>query len=229
MTASSILVIDDDVKLCELLSEYLARFDYQVNAAHEPAAGLARLRDDPPDLVVLDVMLPGQDGFEVLKQIRTAGSVPVIMLTARGEVSDKVVGLELGADDYLAKPFEPRELVARIQTVLRRGRQSPKRGIVTCGDLQVNLDGHTASIDGDELNLTTTEFQILALFVANPGKVLSRDDLMEHLRGMDWDAFNRSIDIAVSRLRSKLGDDSKHPRYIKTVWRKGYMFVPLPD
>lgn len=229
MSAQSILVIDDDVKLCELLDEYLSRFDYEVRTAFDPETGLGLMQRDPPDLVVLDVMLPGQDGFEVLKKIRRDSTLPVIMLTARGEVSDKVVGLELGADDYLAKPFEPRELVARIQTVLRRGQRTPAAGAVRFGRLRVDLDGHGASIDGKELSLTTTEFQILSLFVTNPGKVLSRDELMERIRGMDWDAFNRSIDIAVSRLRAKLGDDSKHPSFIKTVWRKGYMFVGRPD
>lgn len=151
------------------------------------------------------------------------------MLTARGEVSDKVVGLELGADDYLAKPFEPRELVARMQTVLRRAQRTIENGAIRFGGLTVDLDSHSATADGNELKLTTTEFEILSLFAANPGKVLTRDDLMEHVRGIDWDAFNRSIDIAVSRLRAKLGDDSKDPRYIKTIWRKGYMFVGKPD
>lgn len=229
MSAGSILVIDDDAKLCELLQEYLSRFDYKVAAAPDPKSGLAHIRNDPPDLVVLDVMLPRMDGFEMLKEIRKTNRLPVIMLTARGEVSDKVVGLELGADDYLAKPFEPRELVARIQTVLRRAHTAGEANLLQFGDLSIDLDSHSASIGGNELQLTTTEFEILSLFAANPGKVLSRDDMMEQLRGFDWDAFNRSMDIAVSRLRSKLGDDSKDPRYIKTIWRKGYMFVARPD
>ena len=228
MSAGSILVIDDDVKLCELLQEYLARFDFEVSTAHDPRTGLAWMRRNNADLVVLDVMLPQMDGFEVLKEIRKSNKLPVIMLTARGEVSDKVVGLELGADDYLAKPFEPRELVARMQTVLRRARQQIRSGTIGFGELTVDLDSHSVILDGNELKLTTTEFEILSLFVANPGKVLTRDDLMEQVRGIDWDAFNRSIDVAVSRLRAKLGDDSKDPRYIKTVWRKGYMFVGKP-
>ena len=168
------------------------------------------------------------DGFEVLQEIRKSNKSPVIMLTARGEVSDKVVGLELGADDYLAKPFEPRELVARIQTVLRRARQQIQSGTISFGELTVDLDSHSVTLAGNELKLTTTEYEILSLFVANPGRVLTRDDLMEQVRGIDWDAFNRSIDVAVSRLRSKLGDSSKDPRYIKTVWRKGYMFLGKP-
>ena len=228
MSSGSILVIDDDTKLCQLLQEYLARFDFKVDVATDPKTGLARIRRHQPDLVVLDVMLPQMDGFEVLKEIRKTGKLPVIMLTARGEVSDKVVGLELGADDYLAKPFEPRELVARIQTVLRRAHVVGDSNLLQFDDLSIDLDGHSASLAGTELQLTTTEFEILSLFAANPGKVLSRDDMMEQLRGIDWDAFNRSMDIAVSRLRAKLGDDSKEPRYIKTVWRKGYMFVAKP-
>ena len=226
---NTILVIDDDTKLCELLQQYLSRYEFKVLSAHEPAEGLGLLRRKQPDLIVLDVMLPQMDGFEVLKEIRKSSKVPVIMLTARGELSDKVVGLELGADDYLAKPFEPRELVARMQTVLRRSNAVSKNIQLHFGGLHVDLAAHSASLDGRALQLTTTEFEILSLFVTNPGKVLPRDDLMEQLRGLDWDAFNRTIDIAISRLRSKLGDDSKEPRFIKTVWRKGYMFVAKPD
>jgi DNA-binding response OmpR family regulator len=225
MNTNTILIIDDDTKLCELLDEYLARFGFDVASAHDSDAGLARIQKVSPDLVVLDVMIPKVDGFEVLREIRKSSKVPVIMLTARGELSDKVVGLELGADDYLPKPFEPRELVARIQTVLRRSQSNSQPAVLEFGDLIIDLDGLSASIQGKSLHLTTTEFEILALFAAHPGKVLSRDDLMEKTRGIDWDAFNRSIDIAVSRLRSKLGDDSKDPRYIRTVWRKGYMFL----
>ena len=229
MSVRSIFIIDDDVKLCELLHEYLTRFDFKVSTANDPKSGLAWIQKNQPDLVVLDVMLPQMDGFEVLKEIRKNTKLPVIMLTARGEVTDKVVGLELGADDYLAKPFEPRELVARMQTVLRRARQTVDTGIVRFGELTLDLDSHFTTVQDKEIKLTTTEFEILSLFVANPGKVLTRDDLMEQLRGIDWDAFNRSIDVAVSRLRAKLGDDSKDPHYIKTIWRKGYMFVGKPD
>jgi DNA-binding response OmpR family regulator len=228
MSVNRILVIDDDEGLCELLGEYLARFGYRVSSAHDSESGLEKVGAERPDLVVLDVMIPRIDGFELLREIRKSSRLPVIMLTARGELSDKVVGLELGADDYLAKPFEPRELVARIQTVLRRAQAEPVSTLLEFGDLAVDLGGHAATLRGRPLQLTTTEFEILSLFAANPGKVLSRDDLMEKLRGIDWDAFNRSIDIAVSRLRSKLGDDSREPRYIKTIWRKGYMFMAKP-
>ena len=219
------MVIDDDQKLCALLKEYLARFDYDVATASEGSIGIGQINKKQPDLVVLDVMLPVKDGFEILREIRASTKIPVIMLTARGEVSDKVVGLELGADDYLAKPFEPRELVARIQTVLRRVQGRAQSGSITFNNLCLDLNSRTVILDGAELKLTATEFDMLSIFATNPGKILSRDDLMERVRGMDWDAFNRSIDIAVSRLRAKLGDDSKEPRFIKTVWRKGYMFV----
>jgi len=229
MTRNLVLVIDDDVKLCELLKDYLARFDYAMVAAHDGRSGLSAISKLHPDLIVLDVMIPQLDGFEVLREIRKLSKLPVIMLTARGELTDKVVGLELGADDYLAKPFEPRELVARIQTVLRRTQVEKEAGIIETGGLVIDLQGLSATHRGKPLLLTTTEFELLALLAKNSGKVMSRDDLMAHVRGMDWDAFNRSIDIAISRLRSKLGDDSKDPRYIKTVWGKGYMFVGKKD
>ena len=225
MKTNCILIVDDDVALCDLLEEYLGRFGFEVSAAHDSDSGLAHIRSQRPDLVVLDVMIPAVDGFEVLRETRKFSKVPVVMLTARGELSDKVVGLELGADDYLAKPFEPRELVARIQSVLRRYGADVASPRLEFGDLVVDVEARTASIQGKPLRLTTTEFEILSLFTANPGKVLSRDDLLEKIRGIDWDVFNRSIDIAVSRLRSKLGDDSRDPKYIRTVWRKGYMFV----
>lgn len=229
MHANSILVIDDDVKLCELLHEYLARFNFDVLTTHDSTSGLARIKTSQPDLVVLDVMIPQVDGFEVLREIRKFSKLPVIMLTARGELSDKVVGLELGADDYLAKPFEPRELVARIQTVLRRTQAGNRPVVLDFGDLVIDLDSRSVVLNGKPLQLTTTEFEVLALISARPGKVLSRDDLMEKLRGICSDAFNRSVDIAISRLRSKLGDDAKNSRYIKTIRGKGYIFIGRPE
>jgi two-component system phosphate regulon response regulator OmpR len=181
--------------------------------------------------VILDVMLPGRDGFRVCREIRRESAVPIIMLTARGDLPDRVAGLELGADDYLAKPFEPRELVARIQTVLRRvGETHPrlKGQRLRAEALTVDLRSRTAWLDDAPLDLTTTEFEILALFLQRPGAVLSRDEIMERVRGTDWEAYNRSIDIVVSRLRHKLHDDPKRPRYFKTVWGTGYLFLPTP-
>lgn len=221
-----ILLIDDDEKLGSLLSAYFARFDMQLTAATRPSEGLELLRKEQPDLVVLDVMLPEQDGFEVCRSIRKTSAVPVVMLTARGDVTDRIVGLEIGADDYLPKPFEPRELVARIQNVLRRSgqRADPAAGYQFDG-LEVYPDRRTALLDGEELDLTTMEFQLLELFASNPGKAYSRDDILNELRGIDAQLFSRSVDILVSRLRGKLNDTAKSPRFIKTVWGTGYIFI----
>jgi DNA-binding response OmpR family regulator len=221
----TILIIDDDAKLNQLLKDFLKDFGFDVVTATHPAKGLKALKQASPDLVILDIMLPEMDGFEVCRAIRQTSSVPIIMLTARGEVTDKVVGLELGADDYLAKPFEPRELVARIQSVLRRTKQPGDNQTLTFERLIIDLDKHIALLDGDPVDLTTNEFAALALLARNAGKVLNRDQILQELRGMDCDAFNRSVDIAVSRLRQKLNDDPKSPEFIKTVWGTGYVFI----
>jgi DNA-binding response OmpR family regulator len=223
-----ILIIDDDHKLTELLKTYLTQFEMAVLTANHPSEGLSLLKSRSPDLVILDVMLPGKDGFEVCKEIRKTSKVPIIMLTARGDVTDRVVGLEIGADDYLPKPFEPRELVARIQTVLRRLAPSPlvvSGGLMKSGDLSVALDRRSASLKGKDLSLTTTEFEILVLFLKNPGKVLNRDWIMDYLKGIECEAYNRSIDITVSRLRKKLKDPAEKPKFFKTIWGEGYLFI----
>jgi len=230
MAKARLLIIDDDVQLGERLVRYLQQFDYVADAASHPRDGLNRLEVSSYDLIILDVMMPEMDGFEVLRQLRQNRSLPVIMLTARGDVSDRIVGLELGADDYLPKPFEPRELVARIQTVLRRGRSSGKaEEHRRFGDLQMDLAAQRVTLAGQEISLTHLEFELLRVLSNRPRHVLDRDALMDSLRGMDWDAFNRSIDVAVSRLRQKLGDDPKAPRFIKTVWGSGYMFLGEQD
>ncbi|MGD8992826.1 MAG: response regulator transcription factor [Desulfobacterales bacterium] len=221
----TILIIDDDSRLNQLLKDFLKDFGYTVITATHPARGLKKLKQAVPDLVILDVMLPDMDGFEVCRVIRQASNIPIIMLTARGEVTDKVVGLELGADDYLAKPFEPRELVARIQSVLRRSQQLADNKTLTFERLTIDLDKRIALLDGKSLDLTTNEFSALALLARNAGKVLNRDQILQELRGMDCDAFNRSVDIAVSRLRQKLKDNPKAPEFIKTVWGSGYVFI----
>jgi DNA-binding response OmpR family regulator len=220
-----ILLIDDDEKLGELLTAYFKRFDMQLDAVTLPSAGLARIQRDKPDLVILDVMLPEQDGFEVCRAIRKTSSVPVVMLTARGEVTDRIVGLEIGADDYLPKPFEPRELVARIQNVLRRGRSRSDDKSLRFGDLAVNLERRSVELEGEPLDLTTMEYQLLVLFASNPGKTFNRDEILNELRGIDAQLFSRSVDILVSRLRQKLKDTSRQPRFIKTVWGTGYAFI----
>jgi len=220
-----ILLIDDDEKLNTLLTEYLAKFGFSVTAATHPQEGLEYLKQLRPDLIILDVMLPSMDGFEVLRTIRKSFSTPVIMLTARGEVTDRIVGLEIGADDYIPKPFEPRELVARIQTVLRRGQTDQPGILKRFGALQVDFNKKTALLNEQDCELTTAEFELLALFIRNKGKVLNRDQIMDSIRGIEWDVFNRSVDVLVSRLRQKLHDDPKAPQFIKTVWGSGYLFI----
>ena len=221
-----ILLIDDDEKLAGLLGTYFERFDLDLVSATLPSAGLAMLADENPDLVILDVMLPEQDGFDVCRTIRKTSAVPIIMLTARGEVTDRIVGLEIGADDYLPKPFEPRELVARIQNVLRRTvAEEGEPDELRYRDLVINTERRSADLDGEQLDLTTMEYQLLVLFAANPGRTFSRDEILNELRGIDAQIFSRSVDILVSRLRQKLNDTAKQPRFIKTVWGTGYTFV----
>jgi DNA-binding response OmpR family regulator len=222
---SRLLIIDDDEKLNKLLTDYLGKMGFEVMSATLPSQGLEKLERESPDLVILDVMLPEMDGFEVCRTIRQSSTIPVIMLTARGEVMDRVVGLEIGADDYLPKPFEPRELVARIQSVLRRVQAKSKSGVKKIGSLSIDFHKLEVTVDDKPAGLTSSEFECLALLVNNSGKVLNRDQIIEQLRGIEWDAFNRSVDITMSRLRQKLGDDPKNPRFIKTIWGTGYLFI----
>ena len=221
----TILLIDDDSKLNALLEEYLLKFGFKVRAFTHPDQGLEFLKHNEPALIILDVMLPGMDGFEVCRLIRKESSIPVIMLTARGEVTDRIVGLEIGADDYIPKPFEPRELVARIQTVLRRGVSKSEAVQGKYGPLEVDFTAHSATLNSEKIELTTAEFEILKFFIENSGKVLNRDQIVDQIRGIEWEAFDRSIDVLVSRLRQKLKDDPKKPGFIKTVWGSGYMFI----
>ena len=222
---SRLLIIDDDEKLNKLLTDYLGKMGFEVMSATLPSQGLEKLERESPDLVILDVMLPEMDGFEVCRTIRQSSTIPVIMLTARGEVMDRVVGLEIGADDYLPKPFEPRELVARIQSVLRRVQAKSKSGVKKIGSLSIDFHKLEVTVDDKPAGLTSSEFECLALLVNNSGKVLNRDQIIEQLRGIEWDAFNRSVDITMSRLRHKLGDDPKNPCFIKTIWGTGYLFI----
>ena len=222
---SRVLIIDDDEKLNLLLTDYLLKMGFEVLSAVLPEEGLQLLEQENPDLVILDVMLPEMDGFEVCRTIRQSSTVPVIMLTARGEVMDRVVGLEIGADDYLPKPFEPRELVARIQSVLRRVQPKNLSAVQKFGALIIDFQKREVTLDEKIVYLTSNEFECLALLVKNVGKVLDRDQIMEDLRGIEWDAFNRSVDITMSRLRNKLADDPKNPRFVKTIWGTGYLFI----
>jgi DNA-binding response OmpR family regulator len=225
-----VLLIDDDEKLNALLAEYLGRFNFSVRAAVHPDEGLRTLKADPPDIVILDVMLPDMDGFAVCRKVRETSRVPIIMLTARGDVTDRIVGLELGADDYMPKPFEPRELMARMQAVLRRGTaNATAENRVRVGSLELNWTTCLAGLRGQVLPLTSAEFELLGVFVRNRGRGLSRDRIIEETRGIDWEAFDRSIDVLVSRVRQKLGDDPKRPAFIRTVRGIGYSFIGGSD
>jgi DNA-binding response OmpR family regulator len=212
---SRLLIIDDDEKLNKLLTDYLGKMGFEVMSATLPSQGLEKLERETPDLVILDVMLPEMDGFEVCRTIRQSSTIPVIMLTARGEVMDRVVGLEIGADDYLPKPFEPRQLVTRIQSILRRKKKKRSSGVKKIGGLSIDFHKLEVTVDEKPAGLTSSEFECLALLVKNSGKVLNRDQIIEQLHGIEWDAFNRSVDITMSRVRQKLGDDPKNPRFIR--------------
>ncbi|NOY23241.1 MAG: response regulator transcription factor [Acidobacteria bacterium] len=223
-----LMIIDDDVNLNELLEKYLTDFGFQVHSATRPQTGLHKLESGVYDLVVLDVMMPEMDGFAVLKEIREKSNIPVVMLTARGEVMDRVLGLELGADDYLPKPFEPRELVARIRSILKRSgpdEENSREKIKTNSGLELTPARKEARISNELLDLTTMEYDMLELLVTKKGRILSRDFIMESLKGYEWEVYDRSIDVAISRVRAKLGDDPGSPRFIKTVRGAGYMFI----
>ena len=219
---SRILLIDDDQALAAPLKEYFSRYDLQLDAVTLPSEGLKRIEQSVPDLVILDIMLPEMDGFEVCRTIRKHSNLPILMLTARGEVMDRVIGLELGADDYLAKPFEPRELVARVQNILKRSRGQPQDvQEVILGDLKLDLVRQDAFIEEQSLNLTTLEYRLLALLMQHPGRTFNRDEILSAVKGIEADLYTRSIDILVSRLRQKL----KPLDYVKTVWGTGYRLV----
>lgn len=223
-----ILLIDDDEHLAAPLAAYLRRFDFELEAAGRPSEGLRRLRDEPFDAAILDVMLQEMDGFELLRAIRREHALPVIMLTARGELADRVVGLELGADDYLPKPFEPRELAARLQTVLRRARPAPEAGPPAAAHkvwrfegLVLDLSRRSVQRDQQAVDLTSTEFDLLVLLAGSPGRVFSRDEILNRLRGHDAELQTRAVDILVSRLRRKL----EPLDCIKTLRHAGYTFA----
>ncbi|MEO8308782.1 MAG: response regulator transcription factor [Pseudomonadota bacterium] len=220
-----ILLIDDDRRHSELLSTYCQRFDIEVDCAFDGEQGLRRLATTRPDLVLLDVMLPGKDGFSVCREIRRRNRVPVIMLTARGDVKERVAGLELGADDYIAKPFDPRELVARIQSVLRRTEPVASRTVLHFEHLRIDPASREVQTDDSKVELTTMEYELLLLLASNPGREFSRDDILAALRGIDAAILTRSVDILVSRLRAKLGDTLRPGRLIHTVWGRGYRFT----
>jgi DNA-binding response OmpR family regulator len=222
-----VLLIDDDERHSELLKTFLGRYGIELDCAPEAESGLAKLESNGPDLLLLDVMLPGKDGFEICREVRKTSDIPIIMLTARGDVIDRVSGLELGADDYIGKPFEPRELVARIQTILRRigARTDNDSTTLRFDGITVDTDARTVAIEGEIVDLTSMEYELLSLLARNAGKKMSRDEILSELRGIDAHIQTRSVDIMVSRVRQKIGDTAKPPRFIQTVWGRGYVFV----
>jgi len=224
--AKSILIIDDDAKLNSLITKYLTNNGFKATTTENPKDGLVKLKNHHFDLLILDIMLPEMDGFETCKHIRKESEIPIIMLTARGDVTDKIVGLELGADDYLAKPFEPRELLARIQSVLRRTEpRLNSNELIKLKNFILDPNKRTCLYNNKDMELTSTEYELLLLFVKYNGKVLSRDEIMQNTRGISWMSFDRSVDVMVSRLRNKFKSLGKSKeQIIKTVHSVGYMF-----
>ncbi len=220
------LLIDDDLRLAELLENYLKKSDIKLEAISDPLDALQAIRKHGPEVIVLDVMMPKMNGFEVCQKIRSDYSLPIIMLSARGEPNDKIRGLESGADDYLAKPFEPRELVARIMSLIRRipTKTNSKDSIFEIDDLHLEI-----KMNGSALDLTTKEYDLLLMFINNPGIAFTRDEIIKEIKGIDAHLFSRSIDILISRLRQKIESDPKSPRIIKTIWGKGYMFLDVEN
>ena len=228
-----ILIVDDDNNIAELISLYLTKECYDTKIVNDGEQALIAFEHYKPNMLLLDLMLPGIDGYQVCREIRAKSDVPIIMLSAKGEVFDKVLGLELGADDYIPKPFNPRELLARIHAVLRRRPQADPPGapsmdneIVKFGDFELNLGTRVLKKNGENVPLTTGEFAVLKSFARHPRQPLSRDKLMEMARGREYEAFDRSLDVQVSRLRKLIEPDPSKPRYLQTVWGLGYVFIP---
>ncbi|MCP4294203.1 MAG: response regulator transcription factor [Proteobacteria bacterium] len=224
-----ILVIDDDKKLCRLIKDYLEPMGYLVKSANDGLEGLKLAQSSEIHVVILDVMMPKMDGFEVLRRLRQKSDVPVLMLTARGDETDRIVGLEMGADDYLPKTFSTRELLARLRAVTRRYQKSDERQKneppIIRGELQIHYDSREVRLGRALISLTPIEFDLLFALVKAEGRVLSRDQLLDVAMGRDYDVFDRSIDVHISSLRRKLGDNPKKPLYVKTIRATGYMFV----
>ncbi len=218
-----VLLIEDDHDMQELICDYLKNYGFEVNAFSKPTEALSDFEKNSESysVVILDLMLPQMDGFDVCKKLREISSVPIIISSARGEISDKILGYDFGADDYLAKPYEPRELVIRINAILRRVSSKS----VKIGDLEIDEDKMEVKVDGYLIDLTQIEYDLLILFVQNRGKVLSRESLSNGVKGIEYNTKERTIDMHISNLRQKLDDDPKNPKYIKSVWGVGYKFI----
>jgi two-component system response regulator CpxR len=223
-----ILLIDDDVELCSMLTEYMGRYGFRVTAVHRGDTGLKAALEKPFALVLLDVMLPGMDGFEVLRRIRVDSAISVLLLTARGEDVDRIVGLEIGADDYLSKPFNPRELLARVRAILRRSSGAAvkqEQTLLRTEDLELNLSARTVLQNGKKIELTDVEFALLEALMRSPGKVVAREDISENVLGRKFHPFDRSLDMHVSRLRRKLGEKGAPEERVKTIRGVGYQLT----
>jgi two-component system phosphate regulon response regulator OmpR len=229
--ADQVLIVDDDRRLSAMLAEYLSGNGFRVQTADTAGAGIAEVVRLSPDAVILDVMLPDMDGFEALKRIRARSDVPVLMLTARGDETDRIVGLEIGADDYLPKPFNPRELLARLKAILRRRNASSDSSsrILRFGRLEIDPASRSARVDGHDCPMTSYQFDLLVAFAENAGRTLSREQLMDMVKGEELEAFDRSIDVHVSRIRAAIEANPKHPRRIITVRGAGYVFARFQD
>jgi two-component system, OmpR family, phosphate regulon response regulator OmpR len=230
--AADVLIIDDDTRLSAMLSDYLINAGFSVRTSSSGNSGLVEIARHPPAAVILDVMLPDTDGFEVCKRIRATSDVPILMLTAKGEETDRIVGLELGADDYLPKPFSPRELLARLKAILRRSEsrtQTDARESLHFGALEIDLGSRSVRLDGKECVLTSYQFDLLVALARNAGRILSRDQLLDLGKGEELEAFDRSIDVHVSRIRAAIEADPKHPKRIITVRGAGYVFARNQD
>ncbi len=224
---ATLLVVDDDAEIRELIQEYLDNQGYHVICVEDGPAMDETLAESSVDLVLLDLMLPGEDGLSIAKRLKASRNTPIIMVSAQGEEVDRIVGLEIGADDYIAKPFNPRELLARIRAVMRRNAASdPDRQVVEFGTFRLDLDAHRLTEDNRTVPLTSGEYDLLSVLVQYPNRVLDRDRIVELLSSGQRSPFDRSVDVRVTRLRSKIEPDPSSPRYIRTVWGKGYMFCP---
>ena len=228
--AERILLVEDDIRLAEMISEYLGEAGFHVATAGNGAAALAHLAEAECAAVVLDLTLPDMDGLDICRQLRAKSDTPVLMLTARGDALDRIVGLEIGADDYLPKPFQPRELLARLRAILRRrtGAAAAERPL-RFGRLEIDRDAHVLRVDGSERSVTSYQFALLVAMAQNAGRVLSREILMDLVKGEQLEAFDRTIDVHISRIRAAIEDDAKHPRRIITVRGAGYVFARVQE